>query len=121
MKKFFCLLALLPLFSCSNDFEEAEDTGIRPFLTRCIAAAYSVHNWMQEEGMCDEYECCWEFVPEALRQKYESGATLSVAEMESVITGLEHSPSFIDTLAEFDEFVELDYYREYGLDWFTNY
>lgn len=124
MKKYFIPVALfmMSLTSCSEDYlqeqETTENSEIRPFLENCLQAAYLTHEWMSEEGSCEEYECCWEYVPAVLRAKYEDGATLTIDEMESVISYLETSPSFIDTLAEYDEFVDLDYYREYGIEWF---
>ena len=125
MKKIIVTVAaVLSLFSsCTPQYDEnsycvREDAQLACLLKRCCKAAYDVHSWMSEDGMCIEYECCWEYVPTTLRAKYESGATLSVYEMEAVIASLEDSPSFIDTLAEFDEFIDLDYYRN-GIEWFS--
>lgn len=125
MKKIIVTVAaaLSLLSSCTPKYDESlycvgEDMQLASFLKRCCNTAYEVHEWMAEDGMCAEYECCWEYVPATLRAKYESGATLSVYEMVTVIASLENSPSFMDTLAEFDEFIDLDYYLEYGIEWF---
>lgn len=126
MKKLFVTVAaVLTLFaSCTPEYDESlkcerEDVYLAQFLKRCCDAAYNTHSWMAEDGCCDYYDCCWEYVMPTLRAKYESGATLTVEEMEAIIASLEHSPSFIDTLAEYGEFVDLDYYREYGIEWFS--
>ncbi len=38
--------------------------------------------------------------------------------MEDIITGIESSPSYLDTLDEYDAFVDLYYYKKYGKEWF---
>ena len=72
---------------------------------------------MSENNLCCEYECCWEFVPTALRIKYEKGESLSIEELEEIISSLQSSPSYWDTLDESDAFFELDYYRRHGISW----
>lgn len=127
MKKIFVSVALVMMVftSCTEKYDEFptgkyDNPELRSFLEPCCKVAYELHKWMAEgENMCQEYDCCWEYVSTALRAKYESGATLTIEEMEAILADLEKSPSFIDTLAEFDEFIDLDYYREYGIEWFS--
>lgn len=97
-----------------------ENADERYFLERCVRTAFLVHDWMsEEENLCSYYDCCWEYVPKTLRDKYENNLPLSVNELNEIISWLETSPSFMDTLAEYDEFIDLDYFREFGIGWFN--
>ena len=118
MKNLIYLISLIALFSCSNDYEEItvndEYSEYSCLLDNAIDIAYKTHLWMSEEDMCSEYECCWEYVSQQLRIKYENGETLTIKEKEEIIKGIESSPSYLDTLDETDQFYELYYYNHYN-------
>ncbi len=126
MKKVIFILSMVALASCTNMYEDwegefqTEDVEIKPFLMDCCKIAYETHKWLSEEQLChtEEQLCAWEFVPDVIRSKYEGGGVLSVEEMETAISYMETCPSFWDTIAESDAFVNLDLYRQYGMKYF---
>lgn len=126
MKKYFVLVASVLMMSCASDYEEfinepQEDTELAYYLDRAIYVAYDTHLWMSYEEMCEEYDCCWEYVDEFLRTKYENGDKLTIEEKQAIIKGIMSSPSFLDTLDEGDEFYNLHCYMKYGHEYFETY
>ena len=128
MKKSLIIAALLaPFFVSCAQYDDAEDVeqNVEQYdpmevelLQRCADAAYHTHMFLTDMELCGEC-CCWEYVSAPLREKYESGSPLTVPELRAVMAGLESAPSFIDTLAEYDEFVDLDCFYRYGAEWFS--
>lgn len=124
MKKLFIFASLLLGISCSDYYEipqEPEDPELVKYLDAAIAITYETHLWMSEEGSCEEYECCWEYVPTELRYKYENNEHLTVKEKEDIVRFIESSPSFLDTIGEGDEFYHLWCYIEYGPSYFEEW
>ena len=131
MKHIIFLITIFLFFSCSKDYEEyiqeyipeveSQDVDLNYYLDKALEAAYSTHQWMSEEGCCIENDCCWEYVDTILRAKYESGERLSTEEKEEIIKGIESSPSYLDTLDEYDEFYSLYCYKHFGPEYFIPY